>query len=105
MRCSSLHPRCSFPLWTRKLADGCTGDVLSSAILAHKSLLFHRRRLFAPLFPRGSVNACSFLAPVLMHGDRENRVKPRDMSIQAGEDLLEHDACLLHAFTLTSHLG
>ena len=35
----------------------------------------------------------------------ENRVKPRDMSIQAGEDLLEHDACLSHAFTLSSHLG
>ena len=29
----------------------------------------------------------------------------RHMNHQAGEDLLAHDACLLHAFTLTSHLG
>ena len=42
-------------------------------------LLFHRRRLFAPLFPRGSVNAYSSYAPVLMHGDRENRVELRDI--------------------------
>ena len=70
------------------------------------AVLFHRRRLFAPLFPRGSVNACSFLAPILMHGDRENRVMLRDIVIyQAGEDLLEHVACLVHADALTSHLG
>ena len=68
-------------------------------------VLFHRRRLLAPLFPRGSVNACSYFAPVLMHGDRENRVELRDMFFQAGEDLLEHGACIVHAFALTSHLG
>ena len=41
-----------------------------------------------------------------MHGDRENKVKLRDIFIyQAGEDLLEHVACLVHADALTSHLG
>ena len=48
-----------------------------------------------------AVNACSYLAPVLMHGDRENRVKLRDIFFyQASEDLLEHLACLVHADAL-----
>ena len=44
-------------------------------------------------------------APVLQHGDRENRVELRDMFFQAGEDLLVHGACITHAYALSSHLG
>ena len=52
-----------------------------------------------------TVNACSSLAPVLQHGDRENRVELRDMFFQAGEDLLVHGACISHAYALSSYLG
>ena len=81
------------------MANGCTGDVLSSAILARMLLLFHRRRLFAPLFPRGSVNACSSDAPVLMHGDRENRVELRDIFMVRQVRIC---LCMAHVYNMRS---